>query len=50
MRPVHLKTGHFDEKIFITLKEALALIKLPINKVEGPDLCDILRVILTFHL
>ncbi len=44
------KTGHFDEKIFIALKEALAIIEIPIDKVESPDLCNILRVIFTFHL
>ena len=50
MRLVHLKTGHFYEKISIALKEALALIEVPIDKVESPDLCNILRVLFTFHL
>ena len=50
MRLVHLKTGHFDEKIFIALKETLALIIVPIDKMESPDLCNIFRVALTFHL
>ena len=50
MRPVHLKTGHFDEKIFITLKEALALIEVPTDKAESSNLCNILRVVFTFHL
>ena len=50
MRLVHLKTGHFDEKTFIALKETLSLIEVPIDKVGSPDLCNILRVVLTFHL
>ncbi len=50
MRLVHLKTGHFDGKILIASKETLALIEVPIDRVESPDLCNILRVILTFHL
>ena len=50
MRLVHLKTAHFDEKIFITLKETPALIEVPIDKVKSPDLCNILRVVPTFHL
>ncbi len=50
MRLVHLKPGHFDEKIYITLKETLALIKVPIEKVGSPYLCNIWRVVLTFHL
>ena len=50
MRLVHLKTGHFDEKINIALKETLAPIEVPIDKVDSPDLCNILRVVPTFHL
>ena len=50
MRPVHLKTGHFDEKIFIILKETLALVEIPIDVREYPYLFDILGVVLTFHL
>ncbi len=50
MRLVRLKTGHFDEKIHIALKETLGLIEVPIDKVESPDLCKILRVVPTFHL
>ncbi len=50
MRLVHLKTGHFDVTIFIALQEILALIEVPIDKVECPDLCNILRVLLTFIL
>ena len=50
MRLVHLKTGHFDEKIFITLKETLARIEVPIDKMENPDLCNILSMALTIHL
>ena len=41
MRLVHLKTGHFDEKIHITLRETLGLIEVPIDKVESLDLCNI---------
>ncbi len=37
VRLVPLKIGHFDEKIFIALKEALALIEVPIDKVESPS-------------
>ena len=50
MRLVHLKTGHFDDKMFIALKETIALTEVPINKVKSPDLCNILRVVFTFHL
>ncbi len=50
MRLVHLKTGHFGEKIIIALKEALALIEVPIDKAESSNLCNILRVVFTFHL
>ncbi len=50
VRLVHLKTGHFDEKIFIALKETLALIEVPIDKVESPELCNILRDVVTFHV
>ena len=50
MRLVHLKTGYFDEKVFIALKAALALIEVLIDKVESPDLCNTLRVVVTFHL
>ncbi len=32
MRLVHLKTGHFDEKTLITLKETVALIEVPRHK------------------
>ena len=49
MRLVHLKTGHFDEKINIGLKETLILIEIPIDLVESLDLCNILSVVLTFH-
>ena len=44
------KTGHFDGKICIALKEALLLIEVPIDKVESPYLCNILSVVLTVHL
>ncbi len=45
MRLVHLKTGHFDDKIFIALKEALALIEVPIDHciqlVSGMEACPL---------
>ena len=50
LRLVHLKTSHFDEKIFIILQETLALVTIPINVRYCPYLCNILRVVLTFHL
>ena len=31
MRPIHLKTSHSDEKIFISLRQPLIPIRIPID-------------------
>ncbi len=36
--------------IYIALQEILALIEVLIDKVESPDLCNVLMVVLTFNL